>query len=60
MANLTVVLLPQACHRARRGGDDTTGNFFIDDEVLAKAGVTDLGRYSVVPGSKQLMPDLFL
>jgi hypothetical protein len=38
----------------------TTGNFFIDDEVLAKAGVTDLGRYSVVPGSKQLMPDLFL
>jgi citronellol/citronellal dehydrogenase len=38
----------------------TTGNFFIDDEVLAKAGVTDLGRYSVVPGSTQLMPDLFL
>ena len=38
----------------------TTGNFFIDDEVLARAGVTDLGRYSVVPGSKQLLPDLFL
>jgi citronellol/citronellal dehydrogenase len=38
----------------------TTGNFFIDDEVMAKAGVTDLGRYSVVPGSKELMPDLFL
>jgi citronellol/citronellal dehydrogenase len=38
----------------------TTGNFFIDDEVLAKAGVTDLAKYSVVPGSKQLLPDLFL
>jgi citronellol/citronellal dehydrogenase len=38
----------------------TTGNFFIDDEVLARAGVTDLGKYSVVPGSKQLLPDLFL
>jgi citronellol/citronellal dehydrogenase len=38
----------------------TTGNFFIDDEVLKKAGVSDFGRYSVVPGSKQLLPDLFL
>jgi citronellol/citronellal dehydrogenase len=38
----------------------TTGNFFIDDEVLKKAGVTDFGKYSVVPGSKQLLPDLFL
>jgi len=38
----------------------TTGNFFIDEEVLTKAGVTDFDRYSVVPGSKQLMPDLFL
>jgi citronellol/citronellal dehydrogenase len=38
----------------------TTGNFFIDEEVLGKAGVTDFERYSVVPGSRQLMPDLFL
>jgi len=38
----------------------TTGNFFIDDEVLRAAGVTDLDKYSVVPGSKSLMPDLFL
>jgi citronellol/citronellal dehydrogenase len=37
-----------------------TGNFFIDDEVLKRAGMTDLGKYSVVPGSKQLLPDLFL
>lgn len=38
----------------------TTGNFFIDDEVLARAGITDLAKYSVVPGSTELMPDLFL
>lgn len=38
----------------------TTGNFFIDDEVLADAGIRDLERYSVVPGSRELMPDLFL
>jgi citronellol/citronellal dehydrogenase len=38
----------------------TTGNFFIDDELLKTAGVTDLEKYSVVPGSRQLLPDLFL
>lgn len=38
----------------------TTGNFFIDDEVLKKAGITDFSKYSVVPGSRQLLPDLFL
>ncbi len=37
-----------------------TGNFYIDDEVLAAHGVTDLEKYSLVPGSTQLMPDLFL
>jgi NAD(P)-dependent dehydrogenase (short-subunit alcohol dehydrogenase family) len=38
----------------------TTGNFFIDEEVLGRAGVTACSRDAVVPGSKQLMPDLFL
>jgi citronellol/citronellal dehydrogenase len=41
-------------------GKANSGNFYIDDEVLAKHGVTDLDKYSVVPGSKQLLPDLFL
>ncbi|MFM2399782.1 MAG: hypothetical protein RL341_1939, partial [Pseudomonadota bacterium] len=41
-------------------GKANTGNFYIDDEVLAKHGVTNLDKYSVVPGSKQLLPDLFL
>jgi citronellol/citronellal dehydrogenase len=39
---------------------DTTGNFFLDDEVLAAHGVTDLDRYRVVPGDEPLTTDLFL
>jgi len=36
-----------------------TGHFYIDEEVLARAGVTDFSRYAVQPGSP-LIPDLFL
>lgn len=36
-----------------------TGNFFIDEEALAKAGITDLGNYAVTPGAP-LAPDFFL
>ncbi|MBK7474053.1 MAG: NAD(P)-dependent oxidoreductase [Betaproteobacteria bacterium] len=36
-----------------------TGNFYLDDEVLAAAGVTDLSAYAVRPGSP-LLPDIFL
>jgi citronellol/citronellal dehydrogenase len=42
-----------------RDARTTTGNFFIDDEVLAAEGITDLGRYAMQPGA-ELMPDLFL
>jgi len=37
----------------------TTGHFFIDDEVLAAAGITDLSGYAVTPGAP-LLGDLFL
>jgi citronellol/citronellal dehydrogenase len=37
-----------------------SGNFYIDEQVLAAHGVTNLESYSVVPGSNQLQPDLFL
>jgi citronellol/citronellal dehydrogenase len=36
-----------------------TGKFFIDEEVLAMAGITDLEPYAVNPGGK-LYKDLFL
>jgi len=38
----------------------TTGNFFIDDELLAQHGVTDLDRYSVTPGTTRFIPDFFV
>ncbi|MGX1771974.1 SDR family oxidoreductase [Nocardia brasiliensis] len=39
---------------------DTSGNFFIDDDVLAAHGITDLDKYRVVPGDGPLTTDLFL
>ncbi|HNU87804.1 MAG TPA: NAD(P)-dependent oxidoreductase [Ferruginibacter sp.] len=36
-----------------------TGNSFIDEAVLAAEGITDLGKYSVVPGGN-LYNDLFV
>jgi len=36
-----------------------TGNTFIDEEVLANAGITNLDKYAVQPGG-QLYPDLFV
>ena len=38
----------------------TTGNFFIDDELLASHGVTDFDKYSVAPGTKDFIPDFFV
>lgn len=38
----------------------TTGNFFVDDEVLASEGITDLDKYSVVPGTTDFLVDFFL
>jgi citronellol/citronellal dehydrogenase len=43
-----------------RPSADCTGNFFVDDEVLASAGITDLDKYSVVPGTKDFLLDFFL
>jgi citronellol/citronellal dehydrogenase len=36
-----------------------TGNFYIDDEVLPAAGITDLSAYAVQPGAN-LRTDIFL
>ncbi len=38
----------------------TTGNFFIDDELLALHGVTDLDQYAYKPGTKNFLPDFFI
>ncbi|MCY7314931.1 MAG: NAD(P)-dependent oxidoreductase [Rubrivivax sp.] len=38
----------------------TSGNFFIDDELLARHGVTEFDRYAVVPGTQNFIPDFFV
>jgi citronellol/citronellal dehydrogenase len=43
-----------------RKSEDCTGNFFVDDEVLASVGITDLDKYSVVPGTTDFLLDFFL
>ena len=42
-----------------RPAKECTGNFFIDDEVLAAAGKSDLSEYQLVPGHA-LYPDFFV
>ncbi len=42
-----------------RDAKTNTGQFFIDEEVLREAGVTDFDSYAVDP-TRPLLPDLFL
>lgn len=42
-----------------RDSRQCTGHFFLDDDVLASEGVTDLDRYSITPGVEH-MPDFFV
>lgn len=37
----------------------TTGNFFLDEDVLREAGVKDFDKYAMKPGAP-LLPDIFL
>ena len=53
-------ILADAAHAIlTRDSRRCTGNFFIDEEVLASAGITDLEKYAVRPGAA-LTPDFFL
>lgn len=53
------ILADAAYHILTKDAKTTTGNFFIDDEVLAAAGITDLEPYAVEPGHP-LVPDFFV
>lgn len=46
-----IILNKEAC--------SNTGNFYIDDEVLAKSGIVDLTKYAVDP-TATLLPDFFV
>ena len=53
------IVADAAHHILTRPAAAATGNFFIDDEVLAEAGVTDLGAYAY-DADAELQVDLFL
>jgi citronellol/citronellal dehydrogenase len=42
-----------------RPSRESTGQFFIDEEVLRAAGVTDFAQYQMEPGA-ELIPDMFV
>ena len=52
-------IMGDAAHAILTKGVDVTGKFFVDDEVLAAEGKTDLSEYSMTPGAT-LFPDFFV
>jgi citronellol/citronellal dehydrogenase len=59
MSRTVDILADAAYYILSKPSGDCTGNLFIDEQVLAKEGITDLEKYSVVPGA-QLYTDLFV
>lgn len=55
----TPEILADAAHVILAGAP-RTGEFLVDDEVLASVGVTDLDKYAVVPGTTDFLLDFFL
>lgn len=59
MSRTPEILADAAFYIFSKPSTECTGNCFIDEEVFAAEGITDLGKYSVVPGA-QLYKDLFV
>jgi citronellol/citronellal dehydrogenase len=56
----TPEIMADAAYCVLTGDAFETGNFYIDDTVLAAHGITDLDRYAVTPGNKNFLPDFFV
>ncbi|MBS1496175.1 MAG: NAD(P)-dependent oxidoreductase [Bacteroidetes bacterium] len=59
MSRTTDIVADAAYYILNKPSAQCTGNTFIDEEVLAAEGITNLDKYSVVPGG-QLYNDLFV
>lgn len=59
MSRKTDIVADAAYFILSKPSNEYTGNTFIDEEVLAAEGITDLSGYAVVPGGK-LYQDLFI
>ncbi|BDS13515.1 SDR family oxidoreductase [Aureispira anguillae] len=53
------IIADSAAYILNRNSKECTGNFFIDDEVLAAEGISNLDQYAVNL-EKELMPDFFI
>ncbi len=53
-------ILADAAYFILTSPSSRSGNFFIDDTLLAEHGVNDLDKYSVKPGTRNFLPDFFL
>jgi len=51
-ARTPAIYADAAAEVLRRAPAECTGNAFIDDEVLAEAGITDLSGYAVIRRSR--------
>jgi citronellol/citronellal dehydrogenase len=61
LAGRTPEILADAAYIiVNRDARECTGNFFVDDVLLASEGITDLEKYSVTPGTKDFLLDFFL
>lgn len=59
MSRTPEIVAEAAYHILKQSSTECTGNFFIDEEVLEKEGITDFEQYAVNPQQK-LMTDLFI
>jgi len=59
MSRTTDIIADAAWYILSKPSTECTGNTFIDEDVLASEGITDLAKYSVVPGA-ELYKDLFV
>ncbi len=53
-------ILADAAYLVLTSDSSETGNFYIDDTLLASHGITDLEPYSVTPGTTEFVPDFFV
>lgn len=59
MSRTPEILADAAFYILSKSSAECTGNMFIDENILAEEGITDLEKYAVTPGGK-LYNDLFL
>ncbi len=59
MSRKPEIMADAAYYILQKSSAECTGNTFIDEEVLAAEGITDLSKYAMVAGGR-LYQDLFI